>query len=198
MASTAREGPGVGPRHPLVDAYVGALAGLGAVLQAVGDDEWDLPTPCPEWDVRALVAHVVLGELQLAEVGSGVGAGSVEADASILGRYPLGVWRGTALAAISTASEPGFVERSFDGPTGMVSASALLTVRSSENLIHGWDLARAIGQPYSPSPGLVALVEELWSDPDTYRVAPTGFGPPLVPESIDAWTRLLARLGRRP
>ncbi len=79
-----------------------------------------------------------------------------------------------------------------------MSASTLLSVRSSENLIHGWDLARAIGRRYSPNPGLVALVDELWADPDSYGISPAGFGPPLVPAAADAWTRLLARLGRRP
>lgn len=30
-----------------------------ALLQALGDDDWTRPTDCTEWDVRALVAHLV-------------------------------------------------------------------------------------------------------------------------------------------
>jgi hypothetical protein len=29
------------------------------LLRTLGDDDWARPTDCPEWDVRALVAHLV-------------------------------------------------------------------------------------------------------------------------------------------
>ena len=36
-----------------------AAAGFGSCLEGVADDQWSSPTPDVEWDVRALVAHLV-------------------------------------------------------------------------------------------------------------------------------------------
>ena len=44
--------------------------GLNAVRD-VADHEWDLPTPSVEWNVKEVVAHVVLGEAHLPMVLSG-------------------------------------------------------------------------------------------------------------------------------
>jgi hypothetical protein len=43
----------------LLEQYDHALAGLDARIALVGDDQWSSPTPCRDWDVRALVAHLV-------------------------------------------------------------------------------------------------------------------------------------------
>lgn len=40
-----------------------ACALFGGRLQLVGTHDWDRPTPCAEWDVRALVGHVVAEDL---------------------------------------------------------------------------------------------------------------------------------------
>lgn len=36
------------------------------VIAAIGEDQWDLPTPCSDWNVDALVRHVVAGNHGLA------------------------------------------------------------------------------------------------------------------------------------
>lgn len=39
-------------------AVLGTVADL---IDGVGPGEWNNPTPCPEWEVRELVNHMVLG-----------------------------------------------------------------------------------------------------------------------------------------
>ena len=41
------------------ERYQRAVEAFGARVHAVGDDQWHLPTPCTEWDVHALVNHLV-------------------------------------------------------------------------------------------------------------------------------------------
>lgn len=40
-----------------------ALALFGTRVQAVRDDQWDGPTPCTDWTVRALVNHLTAEQL---------------------------------------------------------------------------------------------------------------------------------------
>src|ERR671924_356790 len=41
------------------EAYQRALAGFGQRVATVRADQWHNPTPCADWDVRALVNHLV-------------------------------------------------------------------------------------------------------------------------------------------
>ena len=43
----------------LLEQYDHALAEFDARVVQIGDDQWSAPTPCTDWDVRALVAHMV-------------------------------------------------------------------------------------------------------------------------------------------
>ena len=38
-----------------------ALEATREVVAGITDDQWTRPTPCAEWDVRALLNHVVAG-----------------------------------------------------------------------------------------------------------------------------------------
>ena len=49
-----------------------ALDRTRLVVSGIGPDQLDLPTPDQEWDVRALLNHVVAGNLWAAELAAGV------------------------------------------------------------------------------------------------------------------------------
>src|SRR5262245_6222927 len=50
----------------------GILAKTATVLDGVGQDQWNQPTPCPAYDVDDLVNHIV-GWVQVFEAGSSGG-----------------------------------------------------------------------------------------------------------------------------
>src|ERR1700683_766367 len=48
-----------------------AIAQTESIIAAVQDDQLGLPTPCTEYDVRALLSHMVGGLNRVATVGAG-------------------------------------------------------------------------------------------------------------------------------
>src|ERR1700751_6502153 len=50
----------------LLTAVEGAVASTAEIVKATSAGQLDAPTPCTEWDVRALLTHVI-GTLWLAE-----------------------------------------------------------------------------------------------------------------------------------
>ena len=48
-----------------------ALDQLGDVLSAVHEDQLSQPTPCRDWDVRRLIAHIVADRGNLLEMSQG-------------------------------------------------------------------------------------------------------------------------------
>lgn len=181
----------------LAEQYVKALATFGEQVQDVADHEWDLPTPCVEWDVRQLVAHVVLGEAQLTDLIRGESGAMADIDASIVGVSPMSVWRGTALAAIEAARSPDIDTRTYEHAAGALSSAQLLGWRISENLVHAHDLGVAIGRPKPVDDDLAEACLTFWW-PVALELSESGdYGPAQEPaEGASAGERLLFLLGR--
>jgi uncharacterized protein (TIGR03086 family) len=188
----------VTPASP-VDRLTASAAGFGRILQQVVDTEWDLPTPCQDWDVRHLVAHVVLGDVLLAELlEDRVTVGEVVADPSVLGHAPMAAWRGSALRMLEAVRRPDALDRLLPHAGGEVPAQALVELRITEHLVHGWDLGTAIGVPAVPPDDLAEAALEAWL-PLVDLIAESGRfgpGPQLPPPGAGPGARLLALLGR--
>lgn len=168
---------------------------------AVLPTQWELPTPCADWDVRTLLNHVV-GELlwmppllagqTIADVGD-------RFDGDVLGARPKEVASVASAAAVGAAGEPGALERTVHLSFGDVPGGEYVAQVTSDIVIHSWDLARAIGRDEHLDEALVAEVEAyLAPQLDGWRSA-GAFGPAVeVPTDADVQTRLLAATGRSP
>lgn len=184
----------------VVDVYVDALAVFGEAVRDVADHEWDLPTVCDPWNVKDLVAHVVLGEAHLPSVTSGQTTQTQTSfGADILGANALATWRGTALRAIESAREPGLVDAVFDLDIGAVTGAQLLNYRITDNVVHAWDIAMAVTRPKPVADRFAEWLLDFWQ-PVAGQIAETPmFGPPVEPaDGASAGDRLLALLGRTP
>jgi uncharacterized protein (TIGR03086 family) len=187
-----------------VDFFVRASAFFGEQVREVGDEEWDLATPCEGWDVRTVVAHVVVGDSQIPTLLSGGAVERVEEfNPSVLGTNPLASWRGTALAAIRAFAAPGALEKRYAHPIGDVRGRTIIGFRITDSLVHAWDIATALGDG-TPGGGIVLDPEiaeyclDFWFPMASTLPSSGHFASALMPpEDADSVTRLLALLGRR-
>ena len=140
-----------------------AMAAFGELVHSISDDRWDADTPCGGWDVRALVAHVVVTDSQAASLLTGQQVSwVVEVDVSVLGTNPMASWRGTAVSSLEAFSRPGVLDEHFEHPLGRLSGHRLLGNRLSENVAHGWDLAQSLGAEWSVADDTAEWLLDFW------------------------------------
>jgi uncharacterized protein (TIGR03086 family) len=181
-----------------VDLFVRASSFFGEQVREVTDEEWLLPTPCADWTVIAVVAHVVVGDSQIPILLRGEAVPRVEEfDPSVLGTNPLAAWRGTALAAIRAFARQGALDRRYPHPIGNLTGRRIIGFRITDSLVHGWDLARACGREVLLDPEICEYCLDFWQ-PMAAGLAESGFfAPMLMPaDGADVSARLLALLGR--
>ncbi len=133
------------PHTDLLAALDRALASTDRLIAGIDAGQWSTPTPCTEWDVRALVTHVTSGMLNFAALVRGDprpdGTADDQAD------DPVAAYRSAAATMRAAFGAPGALDRIYPSPIGPAPGSVLVHLRITELLVHGWDLARATGQP---------------------------------------------------
>jgi uncharacterized protein (TIGR03086 family) len=181
--------------------YDAALAQTGTIVAAVRADQLADPTPCTEYDVRALLSHIVGGLKRIAHVGDGGAA--MEVPARVDGVADDG-WPAAYAAAVDRAqrawADDAKLDRMSSMPFGTVPGRVVIAVYTVEVVTHGWDLATATGQPTELDP---AVVKPLL--PAARQFIPAAargeipFGAVVEPPAgAGPYATLAAWLGRRP
>ena len=134
-----------------------SLDATRVTVAGVKADQWTWPTPNEGWDVRALLNHIVTGNLWAAELGAGrtIAEVGTRLDGDVLGGDPLGAYDASAAVAAATFEAPGALEAPCAVSYGPVPGSVYAGHRFIDVLIHGWDLAVATRQDtrHGPEPG---------------------------------------------
>lgn len=181
------------------ELFVPACRAFGGTLAAAGSDDWARPTPCTDWDVRALTNHLVsenvwvaplLGGATIAEVGD-------QFDGDLLGADPYSAWSTSADAAIAAVEALADLDQPVHLSHGDEAARHYLDQLASDNVIHRWDLAVGLGQDPTLDPEMVDVVA-IWFEDQMQSYLDAGvIDPPLdVPADADPQTSLLAMFGR--
>ena len=177
-----------------------AIAGTETIVAGIAPGQWGAPTPCTGLDVRTLVNHLVTGNLLFAALVAGTPP--PDRDADHCGDDPVGAFRRAAAALRDAFARPGVLEKTYTAPFGTGRGSALVRTRIIEQLGHGWDLARATGQPADFPAGvaeraLAAARAQLATRPSPSDSGWTPFAPEVpVPDGAPAINRLAGFLGR--
>ena len=181
-----------------------ALGLAGRLVGGVKPDQWELPTPCTEWNVRQLVDHLVSGHQLVARVLRGKpfeqAVAAVRSVNDRLGDDRAAAYDASARDVLAAFSAPGVLERLVRVPFGTVPGAVARHLRIVECLVHGWDLATALGVPFHP-PATLVEQEIAFSGPLLGQVPPERqvFAPSRsAAEGAPPIERLAALLGREP
>ncbi|MFD5950129.1 TIGR03086 family metal-binding protein [Streptomyces collinus] len=180
---------------------------LAQLVGGVGDEQLERPTPCPEYEVRHLLGH--LAGLAAAFRDAARKDLGVTTDTSPGSSLPeLGPdWREELPKVLADLAEAWRDPAAWTGMTraGGVDLPGEVAgvVATDELVIHGWDLARATGRPYTPDPAALQVchdfLEASADSPDRGEifapVVPVGPDAPLLARAVGlsgrdpGWTR---------
>jgi uncharacterized protein (TIGR03086 family) len=175
---------------------------IAVLADAVRDDQLADPTPCPAHAVRNMLGHltglsVAFRDAARKDLGETTNASPQSAVPDIDGD-----WRATLPVALDELAAAWREPAAWEGMTqagGLTLPAAQAgVVALNELVIHGWDLARATGQPYAPAPADLEVSRGMLS---AFADRPDGgpFGRPVaVPGDAPLLDRVVGLAGRDP
>jgi len=170
---------------------------FGDLCEGASAQEWDAPSPVPEWAARDVVRHLVEWFPAFLADGAGIAltpGPSCDED-------PAAAWRHLYDQVIAILEDPATEDRALVNPhIGRVPLpQAIAQFFTNDVFQHTWDLARATGQDATLDPERCAM---MLAGSEPYEEAMRGsgqYGPRVeVPDDADAQTKLLGFIGRDP
>ncbi len=174
-----------------IDLYAAAVKGTREIIGGVQSSQLGDSTPCSEWNVQALMDHLV------GSTGMIWGALAGAAPESPQGSSPVAAFEAGTAKVLDAAKVPGALEKTVQSPAGEMPGGQFLSIFFMDTLIHGWDLAKATGQSTDMPADLAETCYAMFAPmADEWRK--TGvFGPRVeVAEDASTQVKLLGALGR--
>lgn len=181
----------------LLDLNRAALDLNVALYGKLEPHHYDLVTPCEGWTVRDLLQHQVDSTLKF-DAAAREAPAATQASDDLLEAYTAAADRATEAFRVD-----GFLDRPSVFPGfGPQPGRGLVAGHFVDNLVHAWDLAKAVGFDSTLDEGMALAAFKMASRyPSTPDVRGPGaaFGFPVdVPEDAPLTDRLVGLLGRRP
>jgi uncharacterized protein (TIGR03086 family) len=174
------------------------------VVDGIEPSQLVRPTPCSDWDVRAVLNHVTGGADMFATC---VNDGSITDDRLMqlvggdnLGDDYKGSFKSAASRAITAFEQPDVADRMVTLPFGQMPAGVALRIAIFDVSVHTLDLARGSGQDIEIDPDVLAIALEVGKE----MIGPDLRGSGLfdaevsVPDDAPLADKVLAFAGRQP
>ncbi|RAG86614.1 TIGR03086 family protein [Streptacidiphilus pinicola] len=184
-----------------------ALALLTPLVAAVRPEDLNRPTPCAEWHVRRLLEHVIGQQDGFAEAAYGRGDAPGAFDDRPL---PPGTDLSAAYLHSAKALTAAFTEAETQSrtlalpeilPGHAFPATQAIGFHLLDTVVHGWDLARALGRPFDCPEELLAPTRQAATfvpADEAYRAPGRAFAPVLPGAPPGDFDKVLLLLGRDP
>jgi uncharacterized protein (TIGR03086 family) len=159
--------------------------------------EMSKPTPCPDFDVRTLLNHMI-GNLRMLAVAAEGGKAAIP-KGDQFGTDPGGAYNQRRDALLGALRSPGVLDRNWEMPFGSMAGNMMAGIAFMEHLTHGWDLAKATDQDTSMPSDLVSECMELVTSMESLLRTPGVCGPAVsVSEDASVDDKFIAFMGRKP
>lgn len=156
-------------------------------------EQLDRPTPCSEFTVAGLIEHLFGVQLRLVAYATDRAVGDTPATVPLRSSDPAEL--AAQLGELADRSRQGWdrwsseemESQTVSGPFGVVPGAVALAIMTSENMVHGWDLAVATDQPSEADPQTASILLQLMQRalPAEPRGGEVPFAPP-VPTGAEA------------
>ena len=180
------------------------------VVSVVTADDLAKPTPCAGWNLADLLAHMTVQHRGFAAAARGHGADEAiwqpATVADAVAADPAGTYSTAAAEVIDAFAGDGVLDSEFAlpelGPGAAFPGAMAIGFHHVDYVVHGWDVARATGQPYETEPEMLDSALAflgMFASPDAPAGPEVAFGPSReVPGDAPALDRVLALAGRDP
>src|SRR5262245_38971416 len=178
-----------------------AVDHAGQAISNVQPADLSKSTPCADWDVRALVNHMIGGCHFYVAMLNGRPPAPNMGKRDWVGDDPGAAFTAAGRALLDTARAPGVLEKPIQWYGAERSGAAAIETIAADLTAHTWDLLQALGRGRSLDPELAGAALAVWQ-----ATMPAGAPRPEAafraetPIAADApvQNRLAAFLGRRP
>ncbi|MDQ6875570.1 MAG: TIGR03086 family metal-binding protein [Actinomycetota bacterium] len=130
---------------PLLDLFTRAHQEARRVVDAADPSDLVRPTPCPEWDLRGLINHMTVGNFFAGALISD--APPPDRSADLLGPDHRRAYADSVDVVVAAFRAPAALDRIVQVPAGTMPGAGFAGIRTTEALVHGWDVARSLGRP---------------------------------------------------
>ena len=188
-------------------AFLAAQKVFTEVVHAVGEGDWHAPTPDTEWDVAALVGHMIEEHRWAAPLLHGQdlesaakvveGSRSLPVDGGV-GANLAQEWDEAATASAEAFSAPGALDRDVELSRGATPVRTYLEEMIFDLTVHSWDLGSAIGYSRQLPDELVLPVYERVSNVINASPSELFDRPVDVADDASMIDKLIAATGRKP
>ena len=173
-----------------------ALDQAGAIIARTRPDQAGLPTPCIEFDVHALVNHLVFDVQMFTSGVRGGERGSPDAD--LIGSDWSGAYDAAQKSLLDAWRQKG-VEGTIKTRIGEFPATWAVGQHLADVAVHAWDLATATHQSTKLDPEVARVALDWARAALKPELRGNTFGPEIeVPENAPIYERLAGFFGRNP
>ncbi len=175
---------------------------VARLAEGIADERLGDPTPCPEYTVGTLLAHVAGLSVAFRDAASKHFGPTTDTPPGSSLPVLADDWRTALPKAVDELAAAWREPDAWEGDTRAggidLPAAVMGRIALDELLIHGWDLARSTGQAYEVSEEELRVSEALLTPTDD--ASGEGFFGPIVPVPADAplLDHVIGLSGRHP